>query len=1046
MKDIKTICAALLFSSVVAAYGQDRKFVGKVISSTNVPVSGAVISFPGMGNVTTDDKGMFEVELKEDVKSMSVWAPGYYTIEHQLINGRSDALIMMIPESKYKYNESSVLPQRIESAKIEGTAASNINKKDFTLGTVQVDRALSGQVAGLQVTRSSGMPGEGSYLNLRGVRSLVADNQPLIVINGVPYMPDKNESQLINGFSRNLFQAYNINDIVNITVLKGADAAMYGSLGSNGVILIETEQAISENLDTEISFYGQYGISWNNERMSLLKGTNYKSYLSDIGMSYFGNMEEMFAELPFLSSSNSIYSYLYNNATDWQDLIYQNAFVTDNLFRVKGGDAIAKYDFSLGYTSEMGVLKNTSFDSYHTLLNTNVLISSKVEMAATISMAYMEGSYHNQGMESETNPILAAYAHSPYLAPYAMDEQGKVMNGVYSSYYYGISEDMNLASTNPLAAVNTIEAGSHQYDLNMRVALTYRPLMGLSFSGTFGLYYNYNKESLFIPGVDDQAIMPVYDQYGILNNTVKEGIATAYNLFFNVNGQYTKTFNDVHKLNTIAGFQLITTDNEYDAGTGRNTANDFYKTLDSVDDLGRYFYGYTENWNWMNFYAHADYTYMNMWKVSANMSVDGSSASGVDAARFYVYPSVGLAWMGKNLKTLSDLTWLNRLDVRAEYSMTGNSRFSSKYGKFYYSSMPYDAVSGIVRVNVPNTELKPERNSQIDLGLDLSVLNDRVNLSFDYYWSKTTDGVILRSLSPVYGTGNYYDNMAEITNRGLELSVAASVVRTRDFEWIIGGNIAKNVGKITSLSGNDDIITDLGDGAQWLNGVGYSPYQFYGLQAVGVYSTEEEATAAGLVNASGVAYQAGDVIYVDQNGDGRIDDNDRVALGSASPDFFGGFFTKIRYKNIALSAEFSYSKGNLAYNAVRRSLESLSSANNQSMAVVNRWNLEGQQTDIPRAVWGDPAGNNDFSSRWIEDASYLRLKNVTLSYDFNKPIWNFFRSGTIYITGENLLTFTEYLGLDPEFSYSSTSAEMQGLDYAKLTQPRTVKFGINLKF
>lgn len=1035
----------MLVSAVaISAYGQERKITGRVVSSTQAPVAGAVLSFPGMDNVTTASDGTFQITLKDGVKNLSVWAPGYYPVS-RLIDGRSEMVIMMIPDSKYKYNESAVLPFRIENKRIEGTAAANIAKKDFTPGSMMIDRALNGQVAGLQAIRNGGMPGEASYFNMRGLRSLTAENAPLIIIDGVPHMPDNHASQLINGFSRDILQAYNINDIQNITVLKGADASAYGSLGANGVILIETDGATSDDLDTKISFYGQYGVSFNKDRMSLLRGSDYKSYLTDVGMTYFGNMESMFNEFPFLSSSANRYDYLYSHNTDWQELIYDNAFVTDNMFRVEGGDEIAKYDFSIGYTNEGGILKGTSMENYHTRLNTNVLVSPKVELTAGVGLSYLSGNYQNQGMEVETNPVLAAYARSPYLNPYAMDEDGKVLNGVYSSYYYGKSTNMDFATSNPLALIHEVKAKNHQYDINVRAGVNYKPITDLLLSGTLGLYYNHNKESLFIPGVTDKSVMPMYDQYGVLNNTVKEGVNTTFNMFVNLNAHYTHTFAGVHKLSALAGVQLLTTSREYDAGTGRNTANDFFQTLDKANTLGRYFFGYTEKWNWMNYYAHADYTYNDMWKASVNLSVDGSSSSGVDAARFYVYPSVGLTWIGKSLKSLQDASWINRLDVRAEYSLTGNSRFSASYGKLYYTSLPYDAVSGIVRGNISNPDLKPERNAQLNVGADLAFLNDRLNLSVDYYLNKTTDGVIRKQLSPGFGTGSFYANMAEIQNQGIEASVAASVVRTKDFDWVLGGNIARNKGEIKSLGTNADMTTSFSDGAQLLNRVGLAPYQFYGLQANGVYSTQAEAEAANLLNANGVKYQAGDVRFVDQNGDGRIDDKDRVALGSAAPSFFGGFFTKLRYKGFSLSAEFAYSKGNKAYNAVRRSLETLAGSGNQSEAALNRWTLEGQNTQMPRANWGDPMGNANFSSRWIEDASYLRMKNVTLSYDFNTTIWNFFRSGTIYVTGENLLTFTEYLGLDPEFSYSYAD-NIQGFDYAKLMQPKTVKLGINLKF
>ena len=212
-----------------------------------------------------------------------------------------------------------------------------------------------------------------------------------------------------------------------------------------------------------------------------------------------------------------------------------------------------------------------------------------------------------------------------------------------------------------------------------------------------------------------------------------------------------------------------------------------------------------------------------------------------------------------------------------------------------------------------------------------------------------------------------------------------------------------------------------------------------------VFSTQAEAEAANLMADNGNYFRGGDMHYVDQNGDHRIDSKDRVALGSAAPDFFGGFYTQFKYKGFALGAEFSYSKGNMAYNAVRNQLEGMNTLGNQSIAVLNRWSLDGQVTDMPRVQHNDPYRSTSFSERWLEDASYLRMKSVTLSYSFDKTVLNFFRSGTLYVSGENLLTATKYLGLDPEFSYSYSETS-QGLDYAKMVQPKSVKFGVNLKF
>ena len=274
MKTIKIIFTTLLLLlSVASVYAQGRKISGKILSPLNKPIEGAIISAVGSKDAKTGVDGTFKMELKENTTQISVWAAGYYP-ETRLVDDNSQVVILMMPESTYKYNESAVLPMRIESSRPELTSAVNINKKDFTQGSMKIDRALAGQVAGLKTTRAGGMPGEGSYMNLRGIRSFVGSNAPLVVINGVPYLPDSRESQLINGFSRDIFQAYNIQDIQNITVLKGAEASMYGSMGSNGVILIETDGATSDNLDTRVSFYGQYGVNWNNKRMPLLTGND----------------------------------------------------------------------------------------------------------------------------------------------------------------------------------------------------------------------------------------------------------------------------------------------------------------------------------------------------------------------------------------------------------------------------------------------------------------------------------------------------------------------------------------------------------------------------------------------------------------------------------------------------------------------------------------------------------------------------------------------------------------------------------------------------
>lgn len=1035
MRTIKTIITVVFVILSIVLQAQNIEIKGRITTPDNQPIKNAVVIIPGADrSVQTNEAGEFKIEAPEKSTTINVTAEGFFEMT-QPLNGRTDIEMVLISGDKSKYSDVLVLPFYQNTQKAQSTSANNISMKDLGKG-LTVESALQGEVAGLKVINKSGMPGEGAYLNLRGVKTFLANSSPLIVINGVPYISDMEESPVIGGYSRGILSSYDINDIQNISVLKGADAAMFGSLGANGVIMIETNGTSSDDLDTKISFSGQYGLNWESNTLPVLGVDDYKNYLSDVGLTYYDDMEDMLDDFPFLKDDpDYYYNYLYNNNTDWQEEIYKPSIVTENLLRIEGGDAVAKYDISLGYMNNGGVVDNTKQDRYHTLINTNIMVNRKLELFTTVGLSYMQGTFQEQGLIEETNPVLVAYKKMPLLSPYKKDDDGNVLDE-YATYRYGVS--------NPVAIVNTLEATTKQYNVNIRLGANYKINNNFTLSGLLGLFYNYDQEQVFIPGVTNQAIVALDND--LAENTVRAGVGENKNMFYKVNGYYSKVFDDIHKVNISGGIQVLTTNMEYDAGSGYNTASDYYSTLDYVESGTESFYGYIKEWNWANGYLHGDYTWKSLVKTSLNLSIDRSSATGTDADSKYAFlPSAGVTFSAKNTKALINSSFINKLDIRAEYGMTGNSRFSSNYGKNYYQSSPYQAISGIIRSNIPNTDLEWEKVKQLNLGFDLSVLKHRLSMSFDYYQNNASDLLLEQTKSSVFGSSAYYDNAGEIQNNGIELALNATLIQSKDFTWEVGGNISFINSEVKSLGNVTESITELSDGAELITKVGENPYCFYGLVAEGVYATSEEASAAGLSNWHGDAYEAGDVIFKNNNDDNEINDDDKEIIGSATPDFFGGFYTAFRYKNFSLSAEFSYSKGNEAYNAVRRSIESMNDFTNQSKAVLNRWQYEGQVTNMPRAVYDDPMENNTFSTRWIEDASYLKLRNVTFSYNFNKTLLKIFRSGTFYVTGENLYTWTDYLGLDPEFSYSYSDA-LQGVDYAKVAIPRTFKLGFNLKF
>lgn len=1034
MKAYRLIFSVLLLLSALVAYAQEAHQVkGVVVGPDNKPIANAVINIAGAKEaVLTDSTGSFILSTSLRNGNITVEASGYYTSVMPLAN-RTQVKILLTSQDKSRYNEELLHPANLKTKERSGSSV-NINKKDF-LKSTSVEEAMKGEIAGLQVISKGGMPGEGSYLNLRGIRSLVANNQPLVVINGIPYLPDTEVSPIIGGYSRGIFNNYDINDIANITVLKGAEASLYGSLGSNGVILIETDGASSDDLNTRISFSGRYGMRWNDRSIPLMNRDQYRAYLNDIGMTHYTDMKKLADKFPFLSDEEDYRAYLYDNNTDWQDEIYNSSFYTDNVLRIEGGDAIAKYDISLGYLKDGGILGKTDFDRYHTQINTNITVSRKIEIFTTVGLAYSNADLLEQGMTEGTNPMLEAYAFAPVYSPFVKEKDG-TFRPTYTGYKDGVS--------NPLALVNTMIARSKVYDVNIRAGLQYKPLDNLSFTGTFGLLYNYNKESVFIPGKTSGAIIKLNN--GLASNTAKDGVGETVNMYYAVNGNYNKIWNTDHAFNAGIGFQAITSRKEYDAGSGYNSANDFYQTLGYVEKGTESFYGYINLWNWMNMYAQANYTYRGFLRATVNVALDGASSVGQDATRFAAYPSAGLTFMAKNLRGLANSTWLNRLDIRAEYGLSGNSRFSSNYAKNYYHSTQFMELAGVVRSTVPNTKLKAEVAKQLNIGADFSFLRNRLEFSVDYYNTRVSDIVLAQpAASSVYGAATYYNNSGEIENTGVELSLSAALVRTKNFDWIIGGNIAFHDSQVRSLGKLQQTITSLPDGAEMVTRLGEHPFSFYGYETEGIFTTSAEAREARLVNTSGQAFAAGDVHFRDRNGDGVINDKDKTVLGKATPDYSGGFYTSIRFKNWTVGAEFTYSVGNDAYNAVRRNSESISNWDNQTLAALNRWRFEGHQTDMPRAVYSDPMDNSRFSDRWIEDASFVKLRSVSLTYSINRPVFKVLRGADIYIQAENLYTWTNYLGMDPEFAYSYAESSM-GCDYAKVIIPRSVKFGFNLKF
>lgn len=1041
----KILIATTLILGSLNLFSQNDsiKIEGIVVKSLqSEPVKGAVISSSyAEKRVETDENGKFSITVKShSAGTISAWLPGFYTNEEP-INGRNFIKIMLINEGKVGYSPSMNLP-------FWGTTA--IENKQTNLFTIQKNDIRGAEteatktfknIPGLQLIGKSGMPGEGQYFSIRDVSSITGNSNPLIVINGVPYMPDMNPSGIIGGFSKDILAALAAQDIHSVTVLKGSDATLYGTLGSNGVILIETDKAT--DLKTRVQLISQFGFDFNQSTYPVLGSKDYKGLMSNIALSKYPDMADVLTKFPYLvDDPNYYYKYLYNNNTNWQDQIYRTGVTTDHVLKIKGGDAIAKYDVSIGYQNNQGQVKGTDSEKFFARLNSDVNLSRNLSFTSDLSMSSVEYNVQEQGMLSATNPLLAALKKGPIFSPYQKDaENNRLPDLAIIRDAEGNLIENNMVS-NPLAIVKSLEANSHGYDVLINLGLNYKLNSKVNLKAIGGLLYNYTHEKIFIPGKSKLSFMPLLD--GVAENTVRAATGEVINFYYGANGSYSNTFGYVHNLKAIVGMQSVINSTEYDAGTGYNTANDFYHTLNNVTSSSRRYFGYINKWNWMNAYANAKYTYNHELALGATITADAASSTGDDANRVHYYPAINLAWYANN-SVLQNVDFINTLTLRAEFASTGNSRFASSLSKYYYVNKVFRELSGTVRAGIPNTEIIPERNNTFNVGLDAWLLNNRIGLTVDVYNTKSTNMVMPVSISSAFGTNYLYDNAASAQNRGVELSLNILAVDTKDFKWYVNGTLSWTKNKVTSLGKENRLVMTMDDGSALITEVGKPVYSFYGYQTAGVFSTSQEASTAHngsepLKMVNGQAFQAGDIHFVDQNGDGVIDENDRVNLGSAAPKYFGSFGTTLQYKSFELNAYFAYSVGNKMYNAVRREMESMKDFSNQLSSVNNRWVSEGQITSMPRAIYGDPMDNARFSDRWIEKASYLKLKDITLSYKFN------FMSGTkVFVSAENLFTITDYLGLDPETMYSY-DASMRGFDYGKIGLPRSIKLGFNLQF
>lgn len=1036
-----TGCLLLLLGLFV--YGQEQTLNGRIVNTSNEPVSDVTVSFEGSTSspAVTDTTGQFELSVPTGPVWLIVSPIGTYKEKKIFLDGRSEITIFLAElESNSVYDEVLYLgqpkPDRNITASIYRTSPAGMSSDLYE----SVDQKLQGRVPGLFMTGTSGMPGSGTFMLMRGLNSINTNSQPLVIVDGIPLETPGLIGSVVDGFINHPLSAIDVMDISNVTIIKdGAALTSYGVKGSNGVILIETLKPSETN--TSIDFQLKVGASLYDRTLPTLNTPQYKSLAREV-ITTSPWTEEAWAErYPGLFYIPSDEGYLrYSHNTTWQDEVFRNGLMQDAYLTVKGGDAIARYGLSVGYLNHQGLFDNTKYQRFNTRFVGTFNVFSWLRMYVSANLVSANADYKESALVKETSPLLTSLHKSPQMYPYAYDQNGKLLTT--------IDEVGELGVSNPRAVMDNYFARNANYRFLTSFRIEGDISKHLKWNSILGLNINDIKEKVFMPnlGMQDYLNGEAYNISQSLNNLL-------FGLYNDNFLSYSNLFSNIHAVDLSGGVRWQTNRYQADWGVARNSSeNDEYTTLQSGEFELRDISGDNGRWNWLSNYLNLSYGFKDRYLLDAAVSMDFSTRTGnnaqgaifIDERPFGLFYSVGGAWRVSGESFMSGLTAIEDLKLRVNYGTSGNDDIGNYNSYPFYTIELYREASGMVPGGFPNRYLTFESMAQISTGVDLGLYGNRLMLSGNYYQSSSKDLLIYEQLNSFMGYDIFPSNSAALDRKGYEIGLYSRLLRTGDFSVDLSLNISHYNSTITEIP-EGEVITDLPGGGEIINRVGSPVNSFYGFEYNGVFSTQADATEAGLVNEKGIPFGPGDAIFTDFSGpdgvpDHVINEYDKIILGSASPDYYGGASLDIYFKRFHLEMYWQFVYGNEAYNFLRYQNERMTDLSNQSSAVLNRWVTEGQVTDIPRALWDDPVGNSAFSSRWIEDGSFARLKQLTLSYEIPEGI-GFFQNLKVFITGSNLFTATNYLSYDPEFAYSFDS-KLQGIDYGMMPMGRKIMVGV----
>lgn len=912
----------------------------------------------------------------------------------------------------------------------------------FTVAATEntLDEVLATRAGGsIRAIGRGALAAVGSNLFIRGYNSLNAGTQPLLVVDGTIWDEQAQAADIFAGYYQNPLADIDVNDIEDVQVLKDA-TSVYGAKGGNGVICITTKR--SHSSVTRINADLSYGFNFRPKAYDMMDASDYRTYLSEVmkGSPAASAYTTKFAG--FLGTTESAADYkAYHNNTDWYDEVYRTGNTQHYGISVDGSDDIARYAVSLGYTKNAATVKSVDFSRLNARINADITLLRTLNVGARLFYTYTARNLQDDGVNAYTSPAFIAAVKSPFLVPYSYTDDGTQLTNT-------LNDVDEMGVSNPTALIQNAKHTNTHYRFGISLAPQWRIGQGLSLEGRFSYSLVSTKNHYFSPilGVASQIV-----DGNSWQNTVKDYTYTQNNLYGDVCLDYRKQWGR-SVLGAALSYRIMRSAFNSSYADGHNTGNEKVTNLNN-SLAQRTLGGINTDWGSMALTAKAEYVYDGRYSVWAALAEEASSRFGQQAAgglrmlggTWAAFPSVGVAWMLGKEAFMRHMPVIGKTRVYAGYGLSGNDNFDGMNRYSYLRGTDYLATStGLVIGGLANNKLRWETVRKLNAGIQLSLLDDRISIGFDYFHHATDHLLTYKKAAIETGVDYYLCNGGKMENRGVEATVEARPVALRNFSWMTSMGMSHYKNEITQLPDGDYTTEVLG--GEVLTAKGNPAALFYGYKTQGIFRTTEEAGAANLKiqnqDASYSTFAAGDVHFVDTDGNGIINEADKQVIGDPNPDATGTFFNRFTYRRLSLEILCTYSLGNDVYNYQRQQLEAMGNFYNQTNAVRNRWKNEGQQTDIPRAVYGDPMGNSRFSDRWIEDGSFFKVKNVKLSYSF--PVDNPYIHGlTVWAAAGNLLTVTKYLGIDPELSMNA-GVLYQGVDNGLLANGRSLYMGVKI--